>query len=556
MGGDTHKKYILSILCVFLCIPFFAFAGESISLYEVDIDIKEDSSIKILETITYDFGENSRRGIFREIPVKYETPYGTRGVDLEIKSISRDGFPEEYTDKKSGRNRVIRIGNPDVYIEGEHVYRITYEVVGAFNAFEDFDELYWNAIGTGWAVPISRALITVDAPSAIVKGYCYEGFFGSNVPCSESVISADVLVGKTTELNPGSGMTVAVAIPKGAVTLPSVGEIAFNWLKNNLILLLPIFVFFFMYRIWEAHGKDAKGRGTIVAQYVPPAGLTPLFLGSIVDGRLSNEDIVAGILYLAEQGYITIEREEKKRFLGSNVDYKLTWTGDFDELNKKEQLLAEIVFTIYVTEGKVVSLSSLKTDRQLHSRKNALVKHIDEELHAQGYFGNVPQKTSNKWLAVGIFVTAFLSFSLASVNLTAAIAIAVSGVIVIIFGVLMPKLTKKGALAREHILGFKKFLSVAEKDRLEFHNAPERTQNEFMEFLPFATALGVESKWAEQFKDLEMENPDWYKGGAPGNFSAGSFSKDISGFGSSMSAGVTAASGGSGSGGGGGGGSW
>jgi uncharacterized membrane protein len=72
-----------------------------------------------------------------------------------------------------------------------------------------------------------------------------------------------------------------------------------------------------------------------------------------------------------------------------------------------------------------------------------------------------------------------------------------------------------------------------------------------MEFLPFATALGVEKKWAEQFKNIEMENPTWYKGGSYSSFSAASFSKDISSFNSSMSAGVTAASGGSGSGGGG-----
>ena len=128
MQGNTHIKQILVSLCVFFCVPIFAFASESISLYEVKIDISEDSRVTVLETITYDFGDNSRRGIFRNIPVKYKTPYGNRVVELKLVSVSRDGFPEEYTDKKSGRDRAVKIGDPDVYIEGEHVYRITYEV--------------------------------------------------------------------------------------------------------------------------------------------------------------------------------------------------------------------------------------------------------------------------------------------------------------------------------------------------------------------------------------------------------------------------------------------
>ena len=33
-----------------------------------------------------------------------------------------------------------------------------------------------------------------------------------------------------------------------------------------------------------------------------------------------------------------------------------------------------------------------------------------------------------------------------------------------------------------------------------------------MEFLPVAIALGVEKAWAEQFKDLHIEPPEWAEG--------------------------------------------
>ena len=528
-----------------------SFAEEKISSYEVDIDIHEDSSITILETIQYDFGENDRRGIFREIPVSYKTPYGNRGIDLEILHVSRDGFPEKYTNRKDGKNRVLKIGDASVYIAGEHTYRITYEIEGAFNAFSDFDELYWNAIGGDWNVPIENGIVKVTAPKDITKAECFAGLLGSNVSCQSSSIDGKVFTGAAIDIGNGSGMTVAVALPKGAVTLPSALETLGRFLLSNSIFLIPIFVFLLMFRHWKERGRDAKGRGTIIPEYNPPEGLTPLFLGSIIDGTLNDHDIVAGMLYLAEQGYLTIERTEKKRFLGSNVDYILTWTGDIEELNHKEQLVAELLFDINVEKGTVAKLSDLKKDTGVSGRKSRLSTHIDEELKAQGYFANKPQQTIVLWVVFGVVIIFASTFLGAFFGIATAFAVGISGAIVLVFGSLMPKLTKKGALVRENILGFKNFLSVTEKERLEFHNAPEKSSVQFMEFLPFAAALGVEEKWAEQFKNLEMSNPSWYSGGSFNSFTPTAFASDMSSFSTSMSAGVTAASGGSGSSGGG-----
>ena len=48
------------------------------------------------------------------------------------------------------------------------------------------------------------------------------------------------------------------------------------------------------------------------------------------------------------------------------------------------------------------------------------------------------------------------------------------------------------------------YLRVAEKDRINFHNAPSRQPGQFEEFLPLAMVLRVEKAWAEQFKDIPM----------------------------------------------------
>src|SRR4029077_13113687 len=90
----------------------------------------------------------------------------------------------------------------------------------------------------------------------------------------------------------------------------------------------------------------------------------------------------------------------------------------------------------------------------------------------------------------------------------------------IIFGRLVRAYTVEGRKLADEIEGFKLFLTVTEKDRLAFHNPPEKTPELFERMLPFALALGVEHQWAQQFADVfaKLENqginyaPIWYYG--------------------------------------------
>jgi uncharacterized membrane protein len=126
----------------------------------------------------------------------------------------------------------------------------------------------------------------------------------------------------------------------------------------------------------------------------------------------------------------------------------------------------------------------------------------------------------------------------------------------------------------DRIAGFKQYLSVAARDRMQVLNPPDRTPELFEKYLPFALALDVEHEWSENFAEVlaaagtEPGNyhPRWYagsswhRGGASGLASSlgGSFSGAISS--SSTAPGSSSGGGGGGSsgggGGGGGGGGW
>ena len=140
--------------------------------------------------------------------------------------------------------------------------------------------------------------------------------------------------------------------------------------------------------------------------------------------------------------------------------------------------------------------------------------------------------------------------------------VAGSGILLLAFGARFTRKTKSARELRAKLLGYKRFLEMTEKDRLDFHQAPERKPEEFFTYLPYAIAFGVEKKWAAQFGTMTLENPVWYHGASstftPAVFvsSFGDFSPS---FGKSQSSGGSGSGGGGfsgGGGGGGGGGSW
>ena len=61
---------------------------------------------------------------------------------------------------------------------------------------------------------------------------------------------------------------------------------------------------------------------------------------------------------------------------------------------------------------------------------------------------------------------------------------------------------------------------MAEKDRIKFHNAPEKNPEHFEKLLPYAMILGVEREWAEQFKNIYNQPPSWYSDSLGGTFNS------------------------------------
>ena len=173
-----------------------------------------------------DGGTAERHGILREIPTtyRYDDRYDRQMPVDQITVEASGGASNKVALEQSGGTTTIRVGDANRTVTGAHTYRLTYRVRGALNAFPDHDELYWNAIGTGWAVPIALGTADVHVPLGAGQSLqiaCYEGPEGSHLTCRSAAAEGGNAHFETRALRANSALTVVVGFPKGVLPEPA-----------------------------------------------------------------------------------------------------------------------------------------------------------------------------------------------------------------------------------------------------------------------------------------------------------------------------------------------
>ncbi len=304
----------------------------------------------------------------------------------------------------------------------------------------------------------------------------------------------------------------------------------------------------------------------IIAEYEPYEGVEPMFAGTLLDDQLGAHDITAGLVYLAEQGFVHIKRTERKVVWLFNVtDYELTLKRPLAEVPSEFlKKVLSLVFLVTAEVGTMVPLSSIKSDTTKKIANSKTISELSQALRAdlitRGFMES-KRIVPRDYVIIGLFFVLII-FASAIQSVIGIVWYLVLIAATVLYGIYLAvtyrRRTAKGYEAMYHLKGFKEFLSVTDKERFDFHNAPERSPEQFMQYLPYAIAFQVEKKWAAAFADMEITTPDWYEGGT-GTFAATAFASDISSFTSSVTSSTSASSGGGsagGGGGGGGGGSW
>jgi uncharacterized membrane protein YgcG len=569
---------LLGMVLALRAAPAAADEGWTIDAFDVAIGVNPDSTITVVETLQVDFGTQAHHGIFRDIPVVYEWDRRSdRVYELTVNSVTNGagGF-WHYTTSDSGADREIKIGDPNQTLSGLQNYVISYTVAGALNRFADHDELYWNAIGHQWTVPIKEASLTVSVPeNALLWVHCFLGQTGSREPCRESSTTALAQFAATRVLTPGEYLTVVAGIKPGAA-----GEVApilrarprtflefftvdpFTVAGAFVVLLLGLFWLGRM--IWR-RGRDMEYASAyystkdptervrplfrpeaVVPEYQPPDNLRPAQLGLILDEVADTKDVTATIVDMAVRGYLVI-----KSLAWDKHDWELVPTNkDARDLLPYEQKIFDGLF-----DGNKSGTRLSK----LRGTFSSTLRQAESLLYADAvrlkWFTANPESTRLIWAGLGIAV--IIVGGIVGLALGALAGWGLLGIAIIVLGGAMiatnswmPRRTGLGTDLFKKTLGFRVYMNAAEKNRQAFAEKAEL----FTQYLPYAIVFGCVHRWAKAFEGIDTTPAvsSWYQG--QGAFTAIVFASSLEGFSSNLSSAVVETPAGSGSSGGGGGG--
>lgn len=509
-------------------IFFFQFGNAqeafTISRYNIEIAIHKNASLDVTEILDVHFSE-PRHGIIRSIQYQYpleQLPAGSEKAERQweangyshilLENIKVPGY--HFTVSKKGDYQNIKIGSADKLVDGYQQYIIKYRILNAINFFKTHSELYFNVVGNQWNTSIDSVNFKITFPQALADTPYYfvtTGSFGSKENYTKSEwLGNKVFEGQTIRpLKPYEGLTVGISFPKNFLIQQNYTLRGIWW------LLLPVLVFIGMYLIWKRWGRDEKV--TIQTEYYPPENISPAISGYIIDDKLDRRDLTALIPYWGAGGFLKLHELDKSSLYGllHSKDYEFVRIRDLPETSYQfEKTLFDGIFKT----GDKVTLSDLKN--VLYSTMDQAKSELQAEIDKDDFYVRFSRGLGCLFPFSGILCSAIGFFTLVDnwqQKLWLGLALVVSGIILISFGVFMSKKTKKGTLLYQKLLGFKEFIKSVEKDRLE--EFLKQDENYFDKVLPYAIVFDMADKWKDKLKGLDVPLPKWYSGAyAASNF--------------------------------------
>jgi uncharacterized membrane protein YgcG len=573
MRLQVRILFLISFICFFSLQ--YSYADERIDRLDSTISIKENGEIYVKETIVVrSEGFSIKHGIYRDFPTDYtDRNHRPVRVGFSIISLSRDGYPEPYHFERIQNGIRTYFGSKEKFLEhGTHTYTFSYKTDRQIGFFENHDELYFNAIGTGWNFQIRNSTVRVvlPKPARDLKFSAYTGLFGGNSFQSRSNQESNEVIrfDLSSPLGPREGFTVVVEWEKGLIdppsSLTSISYFFGDFGSLLLSFLLLPFGFWIYYQNWLLYGKDNLS-STIIPQFNPPKNISPTASRYIIS--MGSDDKILPITFVSLASKKGIKIEKVDGFFKDSYRIKKLSFSEHQSLNKEELTLFDLLpEELDIKQDNWSTLAELKK-----SIINVVSPQYDKRLFV---------KNTGK-AALGILIPV-VSVGLSILSSTGMIGITTfytnafsfgSSAVLFIAWILFCKTisapTKEGKPIFEHLNGFKQYLSIGDRERLNKLNAPGDSLELFEAYLPYAIALDVANEWTSRFetvlKNAELQDNyrhSWYHAfgndaSSLSNFSS-SFSSQIAS--SSTAPGSSSGGGGGGSsgggGGGGGGGGW
>ncbi len=554
---------VILLALAFLAVPTAAHADTSdftFDSYHADYTLTRaadgTSELAVVETIVAVFPDyDQNRGIIRAIPNDYD------GVDLgtEVSSVvDENGNPVAYELYTDGGFLDVSLGTDD-FVHGATTYVISYTQQNVVRHFDDTnsDEFYWDLNGTGWDQPFGTVsgVLHVDpslVPALSGNTACYAGPEGSKATCPVTAESPDFSV-SVDNLGPHENVTLVVGFDTGTFVtpVPTRGVVQpIPWYVDLLSGALGVLGLGTLGAAIAARvrsGRGAAGRGTVIAQYSEPEGIT-ILQAAYLESRPAAA-IPAALVRLAVRKNIRILAYAVE---GTDEPYSLQYLSS-DRTNAEDQAILDVLFGANPEPGVTTPFGESQQAEAVALQ--SLGAQAEASLVSAGFKERPPGLGVGIALvvvqivlglvAIGTLVVSAGAFNNISSFLWPTVLLGTVAFIVTAVLARRPlRFTAKGQEAHEFLLGMKLYLTVAEEERLKFLQSPTGAEridvgnNQEMiklyeKLLPWAVLWGVEDQWSHELAvrieaDPSQQQPDWFVGQSV--FNAAVFSNAIGGF--------------------------
>jgi len=290
--------------------------------FDCDIAVQADGSLMVRESDQIDVVAPPEYGLRRSLPIgsddRWDRDYGpgyTRDTGLRVRlmEVKLDGAPvPSHTSQIRGSHYQVVFGSSEASLlpvsVGPHTISITYHVTGAVRFLQDYDELYWNALGhvsSAGGNATVRVHLPAAVPGAQVRTVSYAGGRGVSAPRSPLdppvVVKAipDAREFSVEALRPYQSLAIVVRWPKGYVQPPQ------WWDPAHLPLVIAPLLLLAFYLAVRLILRRHQERGTVLPQYTPPRGLSPAALRYVVTGGADGTSVAAVLARFLTRGAIS-----------------------------------------------------------------------------------------------------------------------------------------------------------------------------------------------------------------------------------------------------------
>ena len=550
MKKQRQKKFLTTLSVIFMMFLLNAglLIAEAIKKYDVSIQINKNGTLTVNEVIDYEFDNNLRHGIYRDIPLRSKKS----GTDIykshvKMNSVKRNGEPENYTSDTSYEGVSYRVGSADRYVDsGINKYEFNYTIYNAVFEKDGIYQVYFNPIGQFWNVPIESADVSISfennepvGENEVQQLEVYTGEYGETGKNYTIVQESGIIKIKTNEvLEPRNGLSFRLNLKTDKISPTWLDKLEVLYYADPLVIAGPVIILMlaiYGFVTWFLFGKDPSGKA-VIPEFNIPKDISPMYAAYIKGVRDPKEMLTIGMLSLLSKDYVTAEDKEGN---GKNVKYSLVKNTERNpELSSEEKALLCVLSDdeknifkneqgLYDAAKKILGTLETRYNKKIYIDNNlfkypfilGIIMVFIIGMGIQNIAGSIIDGMgfiipiiiiffSSLTIVLSILKRAFSQNTLLSMlirlmvvmclgimtQMTGFIITVIIFIMYSIYSKLIGKYTNEGIRHKEYLEGMKMYIKTAEANQIMKFNDVDELVGYFKGILPYAVALGVKNE--------------------------------------------------------------